>query len=136
MKYYEYLLNINKLVCKESKVRTANLYIFTIIEKAIDIAFISENDKSLLTNAMRVAALIKLFQPFSDGNHRTALIVFGNILNKKGFYFDYEKALEDMENHKLNIPTIYDENDKVSFPEQWYEYISDQKENTRIRSVG
>ena len=72
---------------------------------------------------MRVASLIKLFQPFYDGNHRTALIVFGNILNEKHFDFDYESALNDMNNGRLNIPTIYEANDEINFPNEWYTYL-------------
>ena len=68
--------------------------------------------------------LIKLFQPFSDGNHRTALIVFGDLITNRGFIFDYVGALNDMCNNKLNIPTIYTENDKVGSFNNWYKYIS------------
>ncbi len=123
MNYYNYLININKQVCNESKVRTKNIGYFEIIGKAIDDALQAENQTALFNSAMHVASLIKLFQPFYDGNHRTALIVFGDILNEKQCNFDYERALDDMNNGRLTIPTIYEESDIVTFPSEWYAYL-------------
>lgn len=124
MDYYDYLLSINKLICDKSEVLTDNMKYFTTIGNAIQVALHSDSDYDLLYNSMYVAALIKLYQPFVDGNHRTALIVFGHILSKKGFHFDFKKALNDMGRGQLNIPTIYKESDCFSFPNEWNVYIS------------
>ena len=135
MNYYNYLISINKQVCDESKVRTRNIGYFEIIGKAIDDALQTNNQMKVFNSAMHVASLIKLFQPFYDGNHRTALIAFGDILNAKHYDFDYERALDDMNNGVLNIPTIYEERDVVIFPSEWYAYISTEtKASIQIRN--
>lgn len=119
----DYLSQINKNICgDEFKIRD-NSY-FNLIYDFINIANGIEDDEDFLNGAMKVCALIKLFQPFSDGNHRTALIVFGDLITNRGFIFDYVGALNDMCNNKLNIPTIYTENDKVGSFNNWYKYIS------------
>ncbi len=123
MDYYDYLADINKIVCEDSKVRSGCLPFFPKISKAIDDAMKS-NEDVFLYNAMRVCALIALYQPFMDGNHRTGLLMFGVILNNKGYNFDFDKALDDMENHKLSIPIIYNENDLFSYPYEWSKYYS------------
>lgn len=125
MKYYDYLSEINKIICEDSEIRTNSLGFFPIIEEAIDRALNSDVD--ILYKAMKAAAVIVLYQPFVDGNHRTGLIVFGNILNQKGYDFDYKSALFDMYNYELNIPTVYSEHDEFSFPEKWNKYISKQE---------
>ncbi|MBR3523373.1 MAG: hypothetical protein IKN87_01650 [Bacilli bacterium] len=135
MNCYDHLFNINKHICHDSKVRTENTIVFKIIEKAINNAKKTNNFSEILNNAMYVAALIKLYQPFMDGNHRTALITFGNILNEKGYDFDYVKALDDMNNGKLNIPTIYEESDIVTFPSEWSEYISNPNVDKKGRKI-
>ena len=127
MNYFDYLFNINKHICKDAKLRTKNPNCFAAIEKEINKALNADKYNEILEYAMRVAALIKLYQPFVDGNHRTALIVFGNILTEKGYGFDYVKALDDMNNKKLNIPTIYDETDKIAISSNLVDYISKQK---------
>ena len=71
--------------------------------------------KTIIEKAIYAAALIKLYQPFFDGNNRTALVVLKDILNKKGIYFDYEHAAKDMEEHSLTIPTIYKSNTNIEF---------------------
>ena len=81
-------------------------------------------DDNILNSAMKVCALIKLYQPFYDGNHRTALIVFGDLITSKGYTFDYVSALNDMGNKKLNIPTIYSEEDSIGNYDKWFKYIS------------
>ena len=125
MKYYDYLSEINKIICEDSEIRTNSLGFFPIIEEAIDRALNSDVD--ILYKAMKAAAVIVLYQPFVDGNHRTGLIVFGNILNQKSYDFDYKSALFDMYNYELNIPTVYSEHDEFSFPEEWNKYISKQE---------
>ena len=130
MNYCDFLLNINKLFCDEAKIRTKKMEVFVVIGKAIDDALSTDNYEDLLNLAMRAAALIKMFQPFMDGNHRTALAVFGKILNEKGYSFDYDRALQDMSKGKLNLPTLYDETDSVTFPSKWVDYISGSLEGT------
>ena len=125
MTYFNILKEINNQICNDDSQIRDNTSI-NIIDKAIEEAINSQDDETL-TKAMKVAALIKLFQPFYDGNHRTALIIFGNIITQKGYIFDYQTALNDMKNKMLNIPTIYSENDKIGNFDKWLNYI--QKEN-------
>lgn len=125
MTYYSILKKINTEICNNDSQIRDNTSI-NIIDNAIEEAINSQDEETLI-KAMKVAALIKLFQPFYDGNHRTALIIFGNIISQKGYTFDYQTALNDMKNNKLNIPTIYSENDKVGNFDKWLNYI--QKEN-------
>ena len=119
--YEQYLCNINQRVCKNSKLRDKT-YLETI-SNFITTA-LNEND-NIIQNAIKVAALIKLYQPFENGNHRTGLIVFSDILTQKGYTFDINQALQDMQNHKLNIPTIYEETDSISdsYIERYNKYI-------------
>jgi fido (protein-threonine AMPylation protein) len=86
----------------------------------------------IFNKAIRAAALIKLYQPFRDGNNRTGIIVFGNIISEKAYIFDYACALYDSKVGKLKIPTIFDKNDIVSFPSTWNEYISKHKKQSEI----
>lgn len=125
MTYYSILKKINNEICNNDSQIRDNTSI-NIINNAIEEAINSQDEETLI-KAMKVAALIKLFQPFYDGNHRTALIIFGNIISQKGYTFDYQTALNDMKNKKLNIPTIYSENDKIGNFDKWLNYI--QKEN-------
>ena len=84
---------------------------------------------------MKATAVIVLYQPFMDGNHRTGLVVFGNIMNEKGYDFDYNSALIDMHNHELNVPIIYTEYDEFSYPEEWGKYLSKRSKKARKRKV-
>lgn len=127
MDYMDYLFSINKHICKDAKIRTENLDSFIEIGQEINKALNANKYSDILEYAMKAAALIKLYQPFEDGNHRTALIVFGNILTEKGYIFDYVKALDDMNNKQLNIPTLYENTDEIYIPSKWIEYISKQK---------
>ena len=126
MTYYNLLNDINKYVCNEnSKLRKETSPYLEIIFNSINkTLYNSQNDNEIITNAMQTAAYVKLYQPFHDGNHRTGLILFGYLLTQKGFDFDYENALNDMDNKKLNIPTIYEEKDSVENFDTWYKYIS------------
>ena len=106
--YFDYICKINKAICNnEFELRYTDC--FGIFDKYINIACNEIEGHWILYNSMKVCALIKLYQPFYDGNHRTALIVFGDLISSKGFTFDYVSALNDMANRKLNIPTIYSE---------------------------
>jgi fido (protein-threonine AMPylation protein) len=100
MTYYSILKKINTEICNNDSQIRDNTSI-NIIDNAIEEAINSQDEETLI-KAMKVAALIKLFQPFYDGNHRTALIIFGNIISQKGYTFDYQTALNDMKNKKLN----------------------------------
>lgn len=126
MSYINYLYEINKTIDKDSKIR--NIECIEIINNAIHEAMCTDNN--ILENCMQVAALIKLFQPFYDGNNRTALIVFGDLITQKGYEFNYTSALENMKNHKLNIPTIYSEIDRVGNFNNWLQYIKKPKKLT------
>ena len=98
----DYLSQINKNICgNDFKIRD-NSY-FKLIYDFINTTNNIEDENEFLKSAMKVSALIKLFQPFCDGNHRTALIVFGDLITNRGFSFDYISALNDMSNKKLNI---------------------------------
>ena len=132
MNCYEYLSKINKYVCKDSHVRTKHLKVFTIIDNAIEDALASNDEMDIFNKAIRAAALIKLYQPFRDGNNRTGIIVFGNIISEKAYIFDYTCALYDSKVGKLKIPTIFDKNDIVSFPSTWEKYISKYKKPKEI----
>lgn len=122
--YKQYIIETNKKICKDSKLRKDNY--LDNISNFITIA-LTEQD-NIIQNAIKVAAVIKLYQPFYDGNHRTALIIFSDILTQKGYTFDIEQALNDMNNHKLNIPTIYDETDSISdsYIQKYDKYILDK----------
>lgn len=122
--YKQYIIETNKKICKDSKLRKDNY--LDNISNFITIA-LTEQD-NIIQNAIKVAAVIKLYQPFYDGNHRTALIIFSDILTQKGYTFDIEQALNDMNNHKLNIPTIYDETDSISdsYVQRYDKYIIDK----------
>ena len=122
--YKQYITETNKKICKDSKLRKDNY--LDNISNFITIA-LTEQD-NIIQNAIKVAAVIKLYQPFYDGNHRTALIIFSDILTQKGYTFDIEQALNDMNNHKLNIPTIYDETDSISdsYIQRYDKYIIDK----------
>lgn len=122
--YKQYIIETNKKICKDSKLRKDNY--LDNISNFITIA-LTEQD-NIIQNAIKVAAVIKLYQPFYDGNHRTALIIFSDILTQKGYTFDIEQALNDMNNHKLNIPTIYDETDSISdsYIQRYDKYIIDK----------
>ena len=122
--YKQYIIETNKKICKDSKLRKDNY--LDNISNFITIA-LTEQD-NIIQNAIKVAAVIKLYQPFYDGNHRTALIIFSDILTQKGYTFDIEQALNDMNNHKLNIPTIYDETDSISdsYIQRYDKYILDK----------
>ena len=100
--FIDYVCDINKKLCGEDNVR--DLDILNIISKYYDFALNDENN--FLCSSMKVAALIKLFQPFHDGNHRTAIILFSDLLNSKGYEFDLNSALLDMMEHKLKIGCI------------------------------
>ena len=108
-----YLTHINKNICDDSKIRVNDIIYFKEIDIAIKNAMNSKDYKTTIERAIYAAALIKLYQPFFDGNNRTALVVLKDILNKKGIYFDYEHAAKDMEEHSLTIPTIYSPNDRI-----------------------
>lgn len=125
MNYISYLIELNKSICNDSQIRDYKS--LELINNAIDVAFRENDEYLILDYSMQVAALIKLFQPFYDGNHRTALIVFGDLISKKGYTFDYTSALNDMLNKKLNIPTIYSETDRVGKYNQWFKYINKKK---------
>lgn len=122
--YKQYIIETNKKICKDSKLRKDNY--LDNISNFITIALTEQNN--IIQNAIKVAAVIKLYQPFYDGNHRTALIIFSDILTQKGYTFDIEQALNDMNNHKLNIPTIYDETDSISdsYIQRYDKYIIDK----------
>lgn len=122
--YKQYIIETNKKICKDSKLRKDNY--LDNISNFITIALTEQNN--IIQNAIKVAAVIKLYQPFYDGNHRTALIIFSDILTQKGYTFDIEQALNDMNNHKLNIPTIYDETDSISdsYIQRYDKYILDK----------
>ena len=117
----DYLININKNICGDNfEIRDNSC--LNLICDYINNFLVLEDD--ILKNAMKISALIKLYQPFLDGNHRTALIVFGDLITNKGYTFDYVSALNDMANKKLNIPTIYNEEDEVGSFDKWFKYIS------------
>lgn len=122
--YKQYIINTNKKICKNSQVRNYNYLnnISSSITKTL------AEESNIIQNALQVAAIIKLYQPFYDGNHRTALIIFSDILTQKGYTFNIEQALIDMKNHKLNIPTIYTETDAISqiYIEKYNKYILDK----------
>ena len=122
--YKKYIIETNKKICKDSKLRKDNY--LDNISNFITIALTEQNN--IIQNAIKVAAVIKLYQPFYDGNHRTALIIFSDILTQKGYTFDIEQALNDMNNHKLNIPTIYVETDSISdsYIQRYDKYILDK----------
>lgn len=117
--FIDYVCDINKKLCGENNVR--DLDILNKISKYYNYALNDENN--FLCSSMKVAALIKLFQPFHDGNHRTAIILFSDLLNSKGYEFDLNSALLDMMEHKLNLPTLYSEEDEITNVSKFEKYI-------------
>lgn len=122
--YKQYIIDTNKNICKDSTIRKEE-YLNNISNF---ITFALQEENNVIENAIKVAALIKLYQPFYDGNHRTALIIFSDILHQKEYTFDIEQALNDMKEHKLNIPTIYTEEDTISqsYIARYSKYILDK----------
>ena len=121
--YKDYLCQINKSICNNNFEIRDNDF-FTLIDKyIIDVNNYNE-EEFIFKSAMKVSALIKLYQPFYDGNHRTALVVFGDLITGMGYSFDYQSAINDMSNKKLNIPTIYSEYDEIGSFDKWLKYIS------------
>ena len=121
--YKEYLCQINKSICNNDfGIRDESF--FNLIDKYINYVNNYIEDELILKSSMKVSALIKLYQPFNDGNHRTALIVFGDLITSKGYSFDYQTAFNDMSNKRLNIPTIYSEDDEIGTFNKWFKYIS------------
>ena len=117
--FINYVCKINRSLCGENNIRDIEC-----LENISNYYEIALNDKNnFLCSSMKVAALIKLFQPFHDGNHRTAIIVFGDLLNTKGYEFDYDAALLDIKNHKLNLPTLYSQDDEVTNISKFEKYI-------------
>ena len=135
MDYIKYLLRINSAFCKDSKIRTTNTNYLNIIEDAYNDAIVSDDYETVFNKAIYVAALIKLYQPFYDGNNRTALAVYNDIITKKGYYFNYDQAANDMKNKKLIIPTIYEVDDKISNVSNWKFYSKENENNTKIDYV-
>lgn len=129
MTYYETLYKINKSICKKNaKLRFNNAKYIPLIDAQINYALYNcESNIEILTNAMKVASLIKLYQPFDDGNNRTGLIMFGIIINEFDYNFDYQKALKDLKKGLLHIPTIYNNSDDVRVPENILQYLSKEK---------
>jgi prophage maintenance system killer protein len=117
--FVDYICKINSSLCNENNVRDIDS--LELISKYYEYAL--NDEENFLCSSMKVAALIKLFQPFHDGNHRTAIIVFGDLLNTKGYEFDCESALFDMNNHKLNLPTLYSEDDEITNISRFEKYI-------------
>lgn len=117
--FVDYVCKINSNLCGEYNIR--DIESLRSISKYYEFALNDEDN--FLCSSMKVAALIKLFQPFHDGNHRTAIIVFGNLLNTKGYEFDYDAALLDIKSHKLNLPTLYSEDDEITNISKYEKYI-------------
>lgn len=123
---FDNLVTINKKQTKEGfGIREENLQFVKIIEKYIDIAEASKED--IIKNAMKCAAVIKLYQVFYDGNHRTALIVYACLLKKHGIKFNLLDALKDMSEGKLNLPTIYDHEEEIEEDPELHRYLVKNK---------
>jgi len=112
MDYFSELVSINKIVCGEESGVRKNYDFQNDINTLVD-KILNNNDNDIVYRCLNIASIIKLLQPFYDGNNRTALIYFGNLLEKNGYDFDYDSALYDMSKHKLTIPVIYNEDDKI-----------------------
>lgn len=108
MDYIKYLSDINSNFCDVSEIRTKNITNLKRIEAAYHDAIESEDYNTLINKTIYTAALITLYQPFYDGNHRTALVVCKDILNQKGYSFDFSRAMDDIKNRKPLIPILYD----------------------------
>lgn len=117
------LLAINNIICGfESELRSSD-YIGIIEDAFISCQNSTNTNNEYIKECLKCASLIKLLQPFIDGNHRTGLIVFYLLLKNKGYHFDIESALKDMASGKLNLPTLYDINDSVNNIEEFKSYI-------------
>ena len=79
-----------------------------------DVLACEDTNEVIIHKTMRLAALIKLFQPFIDGNNRTAVLLIGYILNNKGISFNTRGAMRGFHDKKLIIPTIYDIDDSIT----------------------
>lgn len=123
MSYINYLFEINKTINNINSIRDTKH--IEQISNAIHEALCSEGSE-VLNKSMKAASLVKLYQPFYDGNNRTALILFGHLIEQKGYLFDYQEALNDINNHLLNIPTIYTEDDEITNIGKWNKYIEKQ----------
>ena len=134
MSYFKLLCDINKFICHDLfQVRKNNIGYIAVIDKEIIKTLMLKNDKcEYIKSAIRVASLIKLYQLFYDGNHRTAVVMFGLLIHNIGYSFDFDKALQDVRDHKLNIPTIYDIDDAIAEHVDLENYIIENKKNIKL----
>lgn len=114
-----HLFKINKRFCRPALIR--DIKYLTVINYYYDLAV--NDDDNFLCSAFKVASLIKLYQPFCDGNHRTALTVLSDLLSSKGYVFDLDTALDDLENHCLHLPLIYKPTETIDDISDYEKYI-------------
>ena len=124
----EYLCNINEKFCMVSILRdSSNL---NIINYYYQVAL---NDKdNFLCSAFKIACLIKLYQPFCDGNHRTSLVVLNDLLNLKRYKFDLDTALDDIENHTLHLPLLFTHDEVIDDISDYEKYIISRPQTKRL----
>ncbi len=115
MDYLERLKVVNSRICNYESTYRFGFSEKNLINQEIRklIQEESEDYRYVLTRCLQVSSLIKLYQPFDDGNHRTGLVLLYMLLNMKGYNFDLESALSDMKEHRLNLPTIYEVGDAI-----------------------
>lgn len=124
----EYLSKINERFCYVSLLRDSK-YI-ELINYYYQVAL--NDDENFLYSAFKVACLIKLFQPFCDGNHRTALVVLYDLLKLKGYEFDIESALNDINNHTLHLPLLYTHDEEIDDISDYEKYIISKPQNKKL----
>lgn len=125
----EYLSKINETFCYVSIIRDTTY--LNVINDYYKIA-LNSNDNEFLYCAFKVACLIKLYQPFCDGNHRTSLVVLSDLLSTRGYIFDLETALYDLENHTLHLPLLYDSNEEIDDISNYKKYISNNYHEKKL----
>lgn len=124
----EYLSSINERFCYVSLIRDEQY--FDIINNYYQIAL--NDDVTFLYSAFKVACLIKLYQPFYDGNHRTSLVVLRDLLDLKGYKFDLDSALADIENHTLHLPLLFTHDEVIDDISDYEKYIIDRPCKKRL----
>lgn len=124
----EYLSKINERFCYVSIIRDTEF--LDIINYYYQIAL--NDEENFLCSAFKVACLIKLYQPFCDGNHRTSLVVLNDLLSLKGYKFDLDMALNDIENHTLHLPLIYGPDEEIDDISNYEKYIISRSQAKRL----
>lgn len=87
---------------------------------------------------LKLVAIVVLYQPFYDGNHRIALEMMKQILRQSGYDFCYSLRMGEILETNSFIPIVYNEDFDVCYEqiEKASKYITkiDVESKSKIRS--